>query len=81
MKDGDIVRIARKIDALKFKIDDLLEEIANSDHPYADRMMEELYQKCWFGAWATHVIHSYLEAPDRWETGDYGIRRKTRETK
>ena len=76
MKDGDVVKIARRIDELKWKIDDLINQITDSDHPNAQQLSEHLLEECWFAAWATHVIHDYLEHPDRWEAGNYGIRRQ-----
>lgn len=76
MKDGDVVKIARRIDELRQKVDDLINQIIDSDHPNAEQISESLLEQCSSAAWATHVIYDYLEHPDRWEAGDYGIRRR-----
>lgn len=78
MTDGDVVKIARRIDELRQKVDDLIYQIADSDHPSAERISEDLLNQCSSAAWATHVVHDYLEHPERWESGDYGIRRAMR---
>jgi hypothetical protein len=77
MTDGDIVRIARKIDALQQQTIMLIWEIIESDHPNASLIEEVLRQNSIpTPAWATHAIHGDLEHPERWETGNYGIRLK-----
>lgn len=79
MKDADVVRIARKIDLLGSRITDLISEIGESDHPNAETLYEDLIDQCWFAAWARHVVRHNLAEPEKWETGDYGIRRKRAE--
>lgn len=77
MTDGEAVAIARRIDELKQKIDDLINKIIDSDHPNAQAMYDDLMDQCWFGAWATHVVHGHLAHPERWEAGNHGVRRKS----
>lgn len=76
MTDGDVVKIARRIDDLREKIDDLIYQISDSDHPNAEQLSNHLLEECWFAAWATHVVHDYLAHPERWEADNYGIRRR-----
>lgn len=80
MTDGDIVRIARQIDRLNRRIQELRADIADSDHPNAVAICDVLEDN---GippyAWTTHCIDDHLVQPERWETGDFGIRRKPRD--
>ena len=76
--DSDIVRLARRYDALMWKQRELLTQIRESDHPKADELADALEEQCEILAWPTHVIHDRLEHPERFECGDFGIRRKGR---
>lgn len=80
LTDGDVVRIARRIDEFNRKIDDLIYQITDSDHPNAERMGEDLLYQCSTPAWAAHIVHDYLTHSERWESGDYGIRRAMHRT-
>jgi len=74
--DGDMIKLARQLDNLMWKQRELVERIRESGHPNAEEMAEDLDQQCLQLAWPTHVIHDHLEHPDRYVTGDHGIRRK-----
>jgi hypothetical protein len=76
MNDTQMVQIARKIETINHKVADLIYEVESSDHPNAEAAAQDLVDQCHALAWATHVIHTYLEHPEQWETGDFGIRRK-----
>ena len=80
MKDGEIVKILRRLDALMWKQRQLLDLIETGGHPHAEAMYEDLDRQCAQYAWATHVGSHHLEHPDRYETGDFGIRRKAKES-
>jgi hypothetical protein len=75
--DGDIVAIAKQLDYHRLRIKELLEDLEFSEHPNAEEIgegfREEQYEPL---AWATHVISHYLLHPEKWETGDRGIRYK-----
>jgi hypothetical protein len=79
MTDGDAIKLARRFDALMWKARKIIEAIADSDHPNAEAMSEDLDSQCAIYAWPTHVISHHLEHPDRFECGDFGIRRKKKE--
>ena len=72
--DGDIIKLARRFDALTFKQREILTRIRG--HPNADALADALESECETLAWATHVIHPHLEHPDRFETNAEGIGRK-----
>ena len=74
--DGAIIRLARQLDALMWKQRELLERIRESGHPNAEELAEDLDQQCATLAWPTHVTHHHLEHPERFECGDFGIRRQ-----
>lgn len=83
MTDGNVVKLARRIDALNWRIAELVERIEGSDHPNAAGLVDALQTNNFDNpAWATHVIAHQLEHPEKWETGYYkhvppnGIRRK-----
>lgn len=77
MTDGDVVRLARRIDSYLWKIRDLCNEIAVSEHPNAEAIYDALVDNMIDNpAWATHVVSDELKYPERWETGDFGIRFK-----
>jgi hypothetical protein len=74
--DGDMIKLARRLDELMWKQRALVEQMRESGHPNAEELAEDIDQQCLQLAWPTHVVHSYLEHPTRYETGDFGIRRK-----
>lgn len=76
MSDGEMIAICRRIDKHNQAIIKLIDQIAESEHPNAYECSEDLFAQCAQYAWARHVVEQYLEHPERWETGDYGIRRK-----
>ena len=75
--DSDVVRIARQIDAHLFIVRGLLYDLEESEHPNAVQIKEALEDNQ-LGAfsWATHVVSHELIHPERWETGNFGIRYK-----
>lgn len=79
MKDGDVIKLARRLDALLEKAREINETIRDSDHPNAEAIAEALDEQCVPLAWPTHVISVHLEHPDRYELGPFGIRRKQKE--
>lgn len=80
MTDGRVVDIARRMDRLLGEVNDLYTEIQESDHPNAEDICAALDDNLiWTAAWATHCVAHALEHPERWETGDWGIRRKRKQ--
>ena len=79
MTDGDVIKLARRLDALMWKARKILDVIRECAHPNADALTDALEAECEVLAWPTHVISSHLEHPDRFELGDFGIRRKKKE--
>lgn len=78
MKDGDVVRAARRIGALLRRVEDLCDEIRASDHPNAEAIYGELEaNEVMVMAWPEHVVSHHLSHPERWEIGDFGIRFKS----
>lgn len=76
MKDGSIIALARRYDALMWKQRKLINQIRESEHPNAEALASALEGECEIMAWPTHVIHLHLEHPDRYECTDRGIGRK-----
>ena len=74
--DAGVIALARRIQRHSEEISYLIHQIKVSKHPHAVELADALREQCWFPAWAEHVIAGYLEHPERFETGDYGIRRK-----
>lgn len=75
MTDGEVVQIARKIDELLGEVHRLCDDIQASSHPNADRIVSRLSDNgIPVMAWATHCVSDDLQHPERWETGDFGIR-------
>lgn len=73
--DGDIVHIARQMQHLLFKLQDLAQEIEESDHPNKEQIIWDLHNNNIPPmAWSVHVVHGALEHPEQWETGDFGIK-------
>jgi hypothetical protein len=73
--DGDIVRIARQMQQLLFKMQYLANEIEESDHPNKKQIIWDLHDNNIPPmAWPVHIIQDCLEHPEQWETGDFGIR-------
>lgn len=60
MRDSDIVRKLLQLDEYRQKIDSIIDEIRQSDHPNAYEIGEALYEQCWFPAWPEHVAFGYL---------------------
>lgn len=79
--DADIVRALLRMDQLLEKVRKIQMFIDNCDHPNAAAIAEALHTQCVVYAWPSHVGHDHLLQPDKYETGDFGIRRKKRETK
>ncbi len=75
--DYQVVKIARRIDRHRETILKLIEEIGDSEHPNAQRIREALHEQIAAYAWATHIIGKNLVYQAHWETGDWGIRRKS----
>lgn len=65
--DADVMKIANKIDALSWEIQDLIAMVGESSHANADQLREALEEQCCFFAWANHVAHTHLEHPDQWD--------------
>jgi hypothetical protein len=77
--DADVVRLARKIDRLSQEILYCVYKIEEGEHPHAMEITDALQGNgIPFYAWATHVVSDHLEHPERWETGNYGIKGKGR---
>lgn len=76
--DGDIVKLARRLDTIMFKQWDVLNVLRESDHPKAAEIVRALEEQCETLAWPTHVVHDHLEHPNLYETGEFGLRRKGR---
>lgn len=74
--DGDVVRVARRMVVLQEELNSLIAAIHGSDHPKAEELNVALRDECFFAAWPEHVISSHLTHPEKWETGDFGIRYK-----
>jgi hypothetical protein len=65
------------MERLLWEVADLYNQIAQSDHPNADALIDAFDDNYIpTAAWPTHVISHGLEHPERWETGDWGIRYK-----
>lgn len=75
--DAEVVRIAMLIDRLGIQINDLIDDIRYGEHPFAEEHYQAFIDNSipWV-SWASHVVHEYLQEPDRWESGDWGIRRR-----
>jgi hypothetical protein len=81
MTDNDVIRLARRYDALMWKQRELISTIRESAHPNADAIADALEEQCEVLAWPTHVISDHLEHPEHFECGDFGIRRKSHKQK
>jgi len=78
--DGDLVRVARSIDTHLNAIRDLILDLEEAEHPYTHDFIEGLDQNNLTAfAWATHIVSHSLIHPERWETGNFGIRYKEKE--
>jgi hypothetical protein len=64
--DGDIVRIANRIDDLRDEISDLIDAVESGGHPNAAAIASALWDECYFAAWANHVVIDRLAYPERW---------------
>ncbi len=68
MTDGDVVRLARRIDDLNWKIRLLMDLFLEQDHPNGKQREEALVMDGFHTpANATHVILYNLLKPERWE--------------
>lgn len=68
MNDSQVVRRLKQLDACRQKIQDIIDEIQESDHQNARQIADALYEQCWFPAWPEHVVGPELLAhPERWE--------------
>jgi hypothetical protein len=84
-KDGDIVRLARKMERHRRAMYEIYLQIEESDHPGAAVVIEALRDNDLPPlAWATHCLDG-LEHPERWQTlidgstdKDLGIKYKSR---
>lgn len=75
--DGYIIRKAEQIDRYLLRIREAVEDIWESQHPHKNQIVEELEDNGIApAAWASHCIHRYLASPEKYETGNWGIRRK-----
>jgi hypothetical protein len=75
--DSDLVQIAKQIDKHLNAIRHLTYDLEGAEHPLADTFIQELDQNGLTAfAWAQHLVSHCLIYPERWETGDYGIRFK-----
>jgi hypothetical protein len=72
------VKLAKRLDRHRRAINDVLEEIRQSEHPHAVALVAALEEQCWFPAWPEHVVHRHLTWPHLWEVGDDGIRKAPR---
>lgn len=75
--DGDLVRVARRIDGHLAAIQSLLGDLKEAEHPQVSSFIQGLDSNGLTAfAWAEHIVHHALLHPELWETGDYGIRLK-----
>jgi hypothetical protein len=75
--DGFIVKKARQLDRLLSRVHDIVAEIDTSSHPNQEQISEVLHEnEIPPAAWATHCVATELSHPERWETGNWGIRYK-----
>ena len=70
MRDSDIVDRLRQIDTLQARLSDIINDIADSDHPQAAAIAGALWEQCWFAASAEHVAVDYLDKK-RWSLQKY----------
>lgn len=75
--DSDLVALAKQIDRHLQAIRSLEYDLETAEHPGAQVFLAGLdYNNLTAFAWAEHIVHAALAHPERWETGDYGIRRR-----
>jgi hypothetical protein len=75
--DGDLVRVAQQIDNHLDAIRNLVLDLEEAEHPYAGGFLESLSMNNLTAfAWARHIVSHSLLHPERWETGNFGIRHK-----
>lgn len=75
MTDNDIVQLARRINQYQQKIIDIMDEIRDSDHSYAELIVRRLEDNLFgHGASAVHCVSHFLEHPERWELTTFDIR-------
>ena len=80
MKDIELITIARRIDKHMQAIRDLGDTLLEDRSTTAIGFCKGLDANGLISyAWARHIVHSYIQRPERWETGNFGIRWKRRQ--
>lgn len=75
--DGDLIRIAKRMQKLRDELNDLAWEVRESEHPNRESFLLDLENNYLIpAAWPEHVVYGSLLHPERWETVRAGIRRK-----
>lgn len=72
--DGEVVKIARRLQRLHEKAVTLIDDLENID-PDAAR---DIINQCFGTAWPEHVIRHYIDL-GKWEVDATGIKRRNRE--
>ncbi len=75
MTDTQIVAVARQLQRLRFKAYDIIAKL-EGEGGQAAKFADDLMSQCFGLAWPEHVVRHYLQTPEGWETGEFGIRRK-----
>jgi hypothetical protein len=66
--DGDMMRIARRIDALQQQIMDCLEQIEDSEHPNKAAILEDMDDnQVYSPSWAVHIVIDHFVDPGAWD--------------
>lgn len=71
--DGDVVKIARRLQRLHEKAAVLIEKLEEVDSAAASDIIDQ----CFGIAWPEHVIRHYID-PEKWEVTPVGIQRKAK---
>lgn len=75
--DGDIMKIARKIDELQQQIKDCLDQIEESDHPNKDAIIASMDDNIIYShSWARHIVMGHLIKPGQWDYDTYTYQRE-----
>lgn len=64
--DGNIVKLARKIQEKNEAVLDIIQIIGKSNHPNAGKLDENLYNECSVSESAEATAWHYLAHPERW---------------
>lgn len=73
--DGDIVQLARRIEAHLDAVQDLCNLLEDSEHPNTMEVVEALFDEGLpFRVQVTRVVHDCLLHPERWELEDGNLR-------